>query len=157
MSKAKAKKSRLQSSRGSSKKSGKKVVSKKKKIIKKAVKKTTKKAVKKTVKKATKKAVKKAVKKIASKSIMPKVEPEGKIIGRITHYFSNIEVAVIELEAPLKDGEIIRVVGGQDTDFEQKVKSMQIEHVEVASAKKGDSVGMKIEKKVHEGYKVYKA
>lgn len=93
-----------------------------------------------------KKIVKKAVKKSA----------EGKLIGKITHYFSNIEVAVINLTSPLKIGDTIRVVGGQETDFEQEVKSMQIEHEEVKSGKKGDSVGMKVKEKVHEGYKVYK-
>ena len=43
-----------------------------------------------------------------------------------------------------------------ERDFEQKVTSMQIEHEQVKSAKKGDDVGMKINEKVHEGYKVYK-
>lgn len=81
---------------------------------------------------------------------------EGKLIGRITHYFSNIEVAVIDLIAPLKEGDNIRIVGGQETDFEQEASSMQIDHEEVKSAKKGDSVGMKVNEKVHEGYKVYK-
>ena len=81
---------------------------------------------------------------------------QGKLIGKITHYFSNIKVAVIDLTAPLKEGDTIRVVGGQETDFEQKVDSMQIDHKEVKSAKKGDSVGMKVDEKVHEGYKVYK-
>lgn len=95
-------------------------------------------------------------KKVAPKSAPKVAKTEGKLIGRITHYFSNIEVAVVELTAPLKIGEKIRVVGGQETDFEQEVSSMQIEHEEVKSGKKGDSVGMKIAEKVHEGYKVYK-
>jgi putative protease len=86
---------------------------------------------------------------------MPKAKKE-KLIGKITHYFSNIDVAVIELLTPLKNGEKIRIVGGQETNFEQKVSSMQIDHKEVKSAKKGDSVGMKVDEKVHEGYKVYK-
>jgi len=87
---------------------------------------------------------------------MPKEKEEGKLIGKITHYFSNIGVAVIDLTAPLKEGDTIRVVGGQETDFEQKVSSMQIDHKEVKSAKKGDSVGMKVDEKVHEGYRVFK-
>ena len=90
------------------------------------------------------------------KAIKVKKSPEGKLIGRITHYFSNIEVAVIELTSPLKVGDKIRVVGGKETDFEQKVSSMQIDHEQVKSGKKKDSVGMKIDEKVHEGYKVYK-
>ncbi len=87
---------------------------------------------------------------------MPKEKEEGKLIGRITHYFSNIKVAVVDLSAPLKEGETIRIAGGETTDFEQKASSMQIDHKEVKSAKKGDSVGMKVDEKVHEGYKVYK-
>jgi putative protease len=85
-----------------------------------------------------------------------KAKKEGKLIGKITHYFSDIEVAVIDLSAPLKEGDTIKIAGGQDTDFEQEVSSMQIDHEKVKSAKKGDSVGMKVDKKVHEGYKVYK-
>lgn len=106
-------------------------------------------------KKVTKKAVKKPAKKV-SKKVELKAKPEGKLIGRITHYFSNIEVAVIDLSSPLKVGDLVRVVGGQETDFEQKISSMQIDHEEVKSAKKGDAIGTKINEKVHEGYKVYK-
>lgn len=80
-----------------------------------------------------------------------------KLIGQITHYFSNIEVAVIKLSSPLKEGDTIRIVGGEDTDFNQEVGSMQIEHEKVKSAKKGQEVGMKVDKKVREGYKVFKA
>jgi putative protease len=109
---------------------------------------------KKTTKKITKKVAKKLVKKVVKKVV--KKHSEGKLIGKITHYFSNIEVAVIELLTPLKIGDNIRIVGGQETDFEQKVDSMQIEHEQVKSAKKGDSVGMKVDEKVHEGYKVFK-
>ena len=115
----------------------------------------SKKTVKKAAKKAMKKPAKKTVKKAAVNAVVKK-EPEGKLIGRITHYFSNIEVAVIDLSAPLKIGDTIRVIGGQETDFEQGVESMQIEHEEVKLGKKGDAIGTKIKEKVHEGYKVYK-
>ena len=80
---------------------------------------------------------------------------EGKLIGRITHYFGNIGVAVIELSGKLKAGETIRIVGGE-TDFDQVVESMEVDHKKVKDAKKGDSVGMKVEQKVREGYKAYK-
>lgn len=111
---------------------------------------------KKIIKKKIVKATKKAVRKITKKTATVTSKPEGKLIGRITHYFSNIEVAVLDLTSSLKIGDVIRVVGGQETDFDQKIDSMQIEHEEVRSAKKGDSVGMKIKEKVHDGYKVYK-
>lgn len=80
---------------------------------------------------------------------------EGKLIGKISHYFGNIGVGVIELSDTLKAGETIRIVGGE-TDFEQTVDSMEVEHQKVETAKKGESVGLKVSQKVREGYKVYK-
>ncbi len=86
---------------------------------------------------------------------MPEDIKEGKIIGRVSHYFSKIGVAIIELSDVLKVGETIRIVGGE-TDFNQQVESMEIEHQKVQTAKAGDSIGLKTEQKVREDYKVYK-
>jgi len=89
---------------------------------------------------------------------MPNEEPlpeEGKLIGKVTHYFGNIGVAVLELTDTLKVGDTIRIVGGA-TDFTQTVESMEIEHKKFQEAKAGDSAGLKVEQKVREGYKVYK-
>lgn len=83
------------------------------------------------------------------------MEEEGKLIGKVTHYFSKIGVAVIELSDNLKVGDTIRIVGGQ-TSFQQIVESMEIEHQKVQEAKAGDSVGLKVNQKVREGYRVYK-
>ncbi len=82
-------------------------------------------------------------------------EKEEKLIGKVTHYFGKIGVAVIELEDTLKVGDTIRIVGGE-TDFTQTVESMEIEHQKIQEAKTGDKVGLKVEQKVREGYKVYK-
>lgn len=78
-----------------------------------------------------------------------------KPIGKVSHYFGNIKVAVVDLSLPLKVGETARFVGGE-VDFDQEIKSMEVDHQKVQKAKKGDSVGIKIKKKVREGYKVYK-
>lgn len=78
-----------------------------------------------------------------------------KSIGEISHYFGHIGVAVIKLSDKLKTGETIRIVGGE-TDFEQEVESMEVDHKKVAAAKKGESLGLKVNQKVREGYKVYK-
>ena len=88
---------------------------------------------------------------------MEEVSPpeEGKLIGKVTHYFSKIGVAVIELSDTLKVGDTIRIVGGE-TDFNQVIESMEIEHQKVETAKAGDSVGLKVSQKVRDGYKVYK-
>lgn len=67
----------------------------------------------------------------------------GKEIGKITHFFDKISVAVIELKAGLKIGDKIRIKGAT-TDFEQDVKEMQVEHAQLKEAKKGMAVGMKV-------------
>ena len=85
---------------------------------------------------------------------MPNADGEN-LIGKVSHYFSKIGVAVIDLSAPLKAGETIRIVGGE-TDFTQPVESMEIDRVKIEKAKSGDSVGMKVDEKVREDYKVYK-
>ena len=79
-----------------------------------------------------------------------------KLIGRITHYFDKIGVAVIKLSAPLAVGDKIRIEGGEATDFKQTVKSIEVEHKKLKKAKKGSEIGLKVKEKVREGYKVYK-
>lgn len=84
-----------------------------------------------------------------------KKEKKEELIGKITHYFGKIEVGIIELSKPLAVGDTIHIKGGE-TDFEQEVKSMQIEHKDIEKAKKGDVIGLKVEDKVREGNEVYK-
>ena len=86
----------------------------------------------------------------------PKVKPlPEKALGVVTHYFSRIEVVVVELtKAGLKVGDTIRIKG-KTTDFAQKVKSLQIESVDVSSAKKGALVGLKVVRAAKEGDKVF--
>ncbi|MEA3453108.1 MAG: hypothetical protein U9Q96_02110 [Patescibacteria group bacterium] len=86
---------------------------------------------------------------------MPDEEIEGKLIGKIVHYFDHIQVAVIELTDKIKAGETVRIIGG-DTDFEQVIDSMETEHKKIDKAKKGDEVGFKVSQKVRDGYRVYK-
>lgn len=85
-----------------------------------------------------------------------KVNVKRSPVGKISHYFGNIEVAVIELTSALNVGDVIRIVGGEETDFTQPVKSLEAEHEKIEKAKKGESVGLKVKEKVREGYLVYK-
>ncbi len=80
-----------------------------------------------------------------------------KKIGEVIHFFSKIKVAVIKLSAPLSVGDTIHIIGGEDTDFTQPVKSIEMDHEKVKKAKKGKEIGLKVKKKVREGYKVFKA
>ena len=76
-------------------------------------------------------------------------------VGHITHFFTKISVAVIELTAPLAVGDTI-VIKGPTTDFEQVVESMQIEHENVQRAEAGQSIGLKVAQRVREKDVVYK-
>ncbi len=80
---------------------------------------------------------------------------EKKEIGKITHYFSKIGVAVVELTGTINVGDTI-LIKGAHTEFEQEVESMQIEHESLEKAGKGQSIGLKMIQKVHENDMVYK-
>jgi putative protease len=76
-------------------------------------------------------------------------------VGRITHFYPKILVAVIELNLPLALGDKIQIVG-PTTRFEQVVESMQIEHKSVKKASPGQSIGLKVVERVRETDAVYK-
>jgi hypothetical protein len=82
-------------------------------------------------------------------------EEEVVEVGHITHFFSKISVAVVELHAPLVTGDRI-LVKGPSTDFEQVVESMQIEHKNIQRAEAGQSIGLQTVQHVHERDIVYK-
>jgi len=75
--------------------------------------------------------------------------------GKVTHFFPKISVAVVELSATLSVGDRI-AIKGPTTDFEQTIESMQIEHVNVKKAEKGQSIGLKVNERVRERDTVYK-
>ncbi len=75
-------------------------------------------------------------------------------VGEVTHYFTKIGVAVVDVTAPIKVGDRI-AVKGMTTNFEQTVGSMQIEGKNIEEAKKGDDIGLKVEDRVRKGDVVY--
>jgi len=82
-------------------------------------------------------------------------ETEKKMVGKVLHYFTNINVGIIGLSDKLKVGNKI-LIEGSTTSFQQKVKSMQIEHEDVEEAEAGDEIGLKVKERVREGDSVYK-
>ncbi len=80
--------------------------------------------------------------------------PEARV-GEVTHYFTNISVAVLDLREPLRVGEFIRIVGNQ-TDFQQTVESMQVEHEDVEEGQPGQEVAVKVDDRVRPGDEVFR-
>lgn len=77
-------------------------------------------------------------------------------VGEVTHYYDKIGVAIVELDGSLAVGDKIKLVRGGEDLFEQEVMSMQIEHEQVDSAKKGDVIGLETKEEVKEGAEVFK-
>ena len=79
-----------------------------------------------------------------------------KEIGYVSKFFGQISVAAIEITVgKLTVGDTIHFKG-HTTDLKEQVTSMQVEHDVVESAKKGDSIGVKVSEKVRRKDKVFK-
>jgi len=80
---------------------------------------------------------------------------EEVLIGEVIHYFKQVKAAVIEVKKEkVAIGDRIRIKG-HTTNFDQKIKSMQIEHEPVESVSKGGEVAIKVAKKVRRGDQVF--
>lgn len=77
-----------------------------------------------------------------------------KQVGLVTHYYTHIMVAVVELSDTLKAGDTIHIKGAT-TDFTQKVDSMQVDHKSLAKAERGQAIGLKVKEHVREHDVVY--
>lgn len=75
-------------------------------------------------------------------------------VGKVTHYYTNIGVAIVEVSGTTKVGDRIRIHGAT-SEFEQEAASMQVEHEPVQEAKPGQVIGLKVDQKVREGDKVF--
>lgn len=83
------------------------------------------------------------------------VDEEKKLVGKISHYYSKIGVAVVELTDKLSVGDRISIEGIA-TNVQQTIDSIEIEHKKIPAAKAGDSIGLKVADRVREGDAVYK-
>jgi putative protease len=74
----------------------------------------------------------------------------------VTHYYSELMVAVVQLnQGGLRVGDRIHIKG-HTTDFDQTVESMEIEHQRVEQANPGEILGMKVLDHAREHDQVYK-
>jgi translation elongation factor EF-1alpha len=76
-------------------------------------------------------------------------------IGTVTHYFSHLSVAAVQLDKPLRQGERIHVKG-HTTDLVQTVDSLQVDHTPIAEAKPGDDVALHVNDHVRDHDKIYR-
>lgn len=82
----------------------------------------------------------------ASLTVPPVEEPapNEEAIGTVTHYYSHLGVAVVQInKGTLRSGDTIRLKG-HTTDFTQQIESMEYEHQHVDLASPGQSVGLKV-------------
>jgi len=75
-------------------------------------------------------------------------------VGKVTHYYDKIGVVVIEVAKPLKIGDTIKI-SGHDKEFKQEITSMQIEHEQIQEAKKGQTIGLRVDQPVKENDEVF--
>jgi len=81
--------------------------------------------------------------------------PPGERIGTVTHYFGNISVAIIKLEAGrLRVGDTIHI-RGHTTDFSQRIESLQVNHASVPEVGPRDDFGVKVREHARENDTVY--
>src|SRR6185312_12525705 len=109
-------------------------------------------------KKVAKKKVVKKKKPVSKPKPKLKAKPakKNKPIGKVTHFYAHIKVAIIKFNTNIKTGTELYIKGAT-TDFKENIKSMQYDHKPVAVAKKGKLIGIKLKKRVREGDLVYKA
>jgi translation elongation factor EF-1alpha len=77
-------------------------------------------------------------------------------IGKVIHWYDKIGVAVVKLGKSLKVGDSIKVKHG-DSEFEEEITSMQLNHEPIKSGKKGDEVAIKLSRKASVGSEIHPA
>jgi len=76
-------------------------------------------------------------------------------IGRISHFYDRLSVAVLSLTSKLNVGDQVHIKG-HTTDFVQEVTSLEIEHRKVTSAGPEDQVALKVDEPVKKRDAIYK-
>ncbi len=71
-------------------------------------------------------------------------------IGKVLHYYTHLNVAVICLENPVKIGEIIHFLG-YTTDFTQPIFSMETNHRKIATSESCAEVAVQVVDYVRKG------
>jgi putative protease len=78
-----------------------------------------------------------------------------KRIGTITHYYTRLSVAVLNLTDEIRLGDEIRI-HGHITDLVMSVASLEVDNRKIESAGTGMEVALKVDDHVRAGDGVYK-
>lgn len=100
-----------------------------------------------------KKVIIKKKKVVSRKAKVVKIKAE-KPVGVVTHFYNKIKVAVVKFKEPVKVGEKV-LFKGATTNFSQVIASLQYEHEQIKVSKKGQSLGLKVSKRVREGDEIF--
>jgi putative protease len=77
-------------------------------------------------------------------------------VGEVVKFFAKPGVAAIKITGgELKIGDLIRFKG-HTTDFQEEIKSMQIDNNPVEKAEAGELIGVKVKDRVRENDTVFK-
>ena len=77
-------------------------------------------------------------------------------VGKVTHWYDKISVAVVKLTKGLNVGDSIKVKHGE-SEFGDEVSSIQLNHEPIKSGKKGDEVAIKLSQKASVGSEIHLA
>ena len=125
----------------------------KKKVLRKKV------VARKPAKKKSAPAKKPAARKPAKPAPKPMLAPVPvgeERVGIVTHYYSHLSVAIIQIDTDvLRIGDMVHIKG-HTSDFRQGVESMEINHVHVDEARPGQSFGLRVKEHAREHDVVYK-
>ncbi len=77
------------------------------------------------------------------------------LIGVVTHFYSGLYVAVVQLSGEITAGDLIHILG-HTTDFFQRVMSMEIEHHQLQTVAAGKEVALKVLEHTRKGDKILK-
>jgi putative protease len=75
----------------------------------------------------------------------PQPVPAEQRIGVVTHYYSHLSVATLQLEpgATLRVGDVIHILG-HTTDFSQRVESLEVDRKSVPEVGPNNDFGLKV-------------
>lgn len=77
------------------------------------------------------------------------------LVGYVTNYFANINVAEVDLKHHSLQINDKILVEGKTSFFEQKISSLENNHQKIHKAKKGELVAMKTDKRVRKNDKIF--